>query len=418
MRVLKYLLVSLSLLVAGCVSTTPKRASVDLRPAQALLAGDGVQRAMNHVEQNRDAILSEWRMLTEINAPSGHEQQRALVVERLLREAGIDDIRRDAVGNIIARRKGSVGRPAVVIDAHLDTVFQPGLEIRTTIRNGSLHAPGVGDNTRNIEAILAMARALNAAQIRTKGDLIFLFTVEEENSFRGIDRFLADHKGSVDYFLALDGGYSGFTYGGIGINWYRHHFIGPGGHTRSKIPPYSATIPLARAISRISKLRLPSNPPTHLNIGMLGGSSVVNAKADDAWFTVDLRSTDNAVISRLAGQVKRILDQEAARAGLAVKTELISESPAAQIPGHRDSPLVRTSEAVHLVMGFENPPITPTASNHASPALLAGLSAISTGAAPCSDSHAVTESCEIEPIYKGIRKIMAIALAMAGVELE
>lgn len=381
-----------------------------------MLAGEGIQRAMNHVEQDREAILAEWRMLTEINAPSGHEQDRAVVVERLLREAGITDIRRDAVGNIIARRKGSVGRPAVVVDAHLDTVFQPGLEIKTTIRNGTLHAPGVGDNTRNIEAILAIARALNAASIRTKGDLIFLFTVEEENSFKGIDQFLADHKETVDHFIALDGGYSGFTYGGIGINWYKHHFIGPGGHTRSKTPPYSATLPLARAITRISKLRLPKDPPTHLNIGMLGGSAVVNAKADDAWFTVDLRSTDNDAISYLAGQVKRILDQEAAWAGLTVNTEVISESPAAQIPGHRNSPLVLTSEAVHLAMGFENPPITPTASNHASPALLAGLSAISTGAAPCSDSHALTESCEIEPFYRGIRKIMAIALAMAGVD--
>lgn len=416
MHVSKRLLISLSLLLAACVSSTPKRAPVDLREVQAMLAGEAVQRAMNHVEQNRAVILAEWRMLTEINAPSGHEQERSLVVERLLREAGIDDIRRDAVGNLIARRKGSEGRPSVVIDAHLDTVFQPGLEIRTTIQNGSLYAPGVGDNTRNIEAILAIARALNSAQIRTKGDLIFLFTVEEENSFRGIDQFLADHKGTVDHFLALDGGYTGFTYGGIGINWYRHHFIGPGGHTRSKTPPYSSTVPLARAISRISRLRLPSKPPTHLNIGMLGGASVVNAKADDAWFTVDLRSTDNAVMTRLAGQVKRILDEEAARSGLSVKTEVISESPAAQIPGHRDSPLVLTSEAVHLAMGFENPPITPTASNHASAALLAGVSALSTGAAPCSDSHALTESCEIEPIYKGIRKIMAMALAMAGVE--
>jgi len=416
MHVSKHLLVVLSLLFAGCVSSTPKRAPVDLRPVQATLAAEGIHRAMNHVEQNRDSILSEWRMLTEINAPSGHEQERALVVERLLREAGIDDIRSDAVGNLIARRKGSVGRPVVVVDAHLDTVFQDGLEIRTTIQNGSLHAPGVGDNTRNIEAILAIVRALNAAQVRTKGDLVFLFTVEEENTFRGIDQFLTDHKGAVDHFIALDGGYSGFTYGGIGINWYKHHFIGPGGHTRSRTPPYSATVPLARAISRISKLRLPSHPPTHLNIGMLGGSAVVNAKADDAWFTVDLRSTDNAVITRLAGQVKRILDEEAARAGVTVKTEVISESPAAQIPGHRDSPLVLTSEAVHLAMGFENPPITPTASNHASAALLAGVPAISTGAAPCSDSHALTESCEIEPIYKGIRKIMAIALAMAGVE--
>jgi hypothetical protein len=30
---------------------------------------------------------------------------------------------------------------------------------------------------------------------------------------------------------------------------------------------------------------------------MLGGSEVVNAKASDAWFTVDLRSTSGEVIA-------------------------------------------------------------------------------------------------------------------------
>ena len=76
---------------------------------------------------------------------------------------------------------------------------------------------------------------------------------------------------------------------------------------------------------------------------MLGGSEVVNAKASDAWFTVDLRSTDNAVIADLEKKIDAIIQEEAKRAGMTVKTELISSSPSAQIPGHRTSPLVRTA---------------------------------------------------------------------------
>src|SRR5947208_14067145 len=91
--------------------------------------------------------------------------------------------------------------------------------------------------------------------------------------------FTKENKDKVNYYVALDGGYEGFTYAGIGINWYRYHFIGPGGHTRSETPPFSATLPLARAISRIYQLSVPKGPPSHLNIGMLGGSEVVNAKA-------------------------------------------------------------------------------------------------------------------------------------------
>src|SRR3712207_2278259 len=125
---------------------------------------------------------------------------------------------------------------------------------------------------------------------------------------------------------ALDGGYEGFTYGGIGINWYRHHFVGPGGHTRSRTPPYSATLPMARAIARIYELPLPSSPPTNLNVGMIGGSEVVNAKAADAWFTVDLRSTSNEVIPDLEKKIAPIIPAEAALAQITVTNERVSST--------------------------------------------------------------------------------------------
>jgi len=374
-----------------------------------------VKAATDHIDKDRDQILREWIAITEINAPSEHEQERAKYIEGLLRKYKLQDVRYDAAGNLIAVRKGSGGGPVIVFDAHLDTVFQPGLKIKATIRDGRVYAPGVGDDTRNIEALLATFRALDVANVKTKGDLIFVFTVEEESSLRGAEEFVKENKGKVDHYIALDGGYEGFTYAGIGINWYRHHFIGPGGHTRSRTPPYSATLSLARAITRIYDLKVPTNPSSNLNIGMLGGSEVVNAKAADAWFTVDLRSTDNEVVADLEKKIAAILEEEARRADMTVKTEVISTSKAAVIPGHRESHLVKVAEAVHRAMGF-NPPITNTGSNNSSAALLAGISSISTGAGPCSDSHALTENCEIEPLYKGIKKILLLAVALAGIE--
>jgi acetylornithine deacetylase/succinyl-diaminopimelate desuccinylase-like protein len=145
---------------------------------------------------------------------------------------------------------------------------------------------------------------------------------------------------------------------------------------------------------------------------MLGGSEVVNAKASDAWFTVDLRSTSNEVIAELEKKISVILEEEAKRANMKVKTDVISTSPAAVIPGHRDSDLVKMAEAVHRAMGFD-PPITTTGSNNSSVALLQGIPSISTGAGPCDDSHALTENCEIQPLYKGIKKILLLELALA-----
>jgi acetylornithine deacetylase/succinyl-diaminopimelate desuccinylase-like protein len=403
----------LGLAIAASVFGQTPNASDYAARVKAIQESKQVKAATEYIDQNHDSILREWSDITEINAPSGQEKERAVYLEKLLRTYQVQDIHYDGAGNLIAVRKGTGGGPTVVFDAHMDTVFQPGLKIKTSIRDGRIYAPGIGDDTRNVEALLATIRALDNAKVKTKGDLIFVFTTEEETKLGGAKYFANENKGKVDYYVALDGGYEGFTYAGIGINWYRHHFIGPGGHTRSRTPPYSASLPLARAIERIYQLKVTGS--SNLNIGMLGGSEVVNAKASDAWFTVDLRSTSQEVITNLETQIAAILKEEAEREHMTVKTDIISTSPVASLAGNKDSELVKISEAVHRAMGF-NPPITNAGSNNSSAALLAGIPSISTGAGPCDDSHALTENCEIEPFYKGIKKILLLEVALTGVQ--
>jgi acetylornithine deacetylase/succinyl-diaminopimelate desuccinylase-like protein len=405
---------SLRALALGVLLVSSNVSAQDLTAeAKRLIESSDVKRAFDYVDAHKDQILTEWTKLTEINAPSGKEHERAEAVRKMLETCKLDKIYYDSKGNLIAIRKGSGGAKPVVFDAHLDTVFQPGLKIKAEIHDGKIYAPGVGDDTRNVEAILASIRALDEAGIKTKSDLIFVFTVEEETSFGGVKHFIAENKARIGQYVALDGGYEGLNYGGIGINWYKHHFIGPGGHTTSKSPPYSATIPLARAISRIYALELPKDPVVHLNIGMLGGAEVVNAKAADAWFTVDLRSTDQKLIDEFEQKIAVILREEAERVGMKVKTELPEEKvPAAQIPGSRESFTVRMAEAVHHAIGFENVPVGNTASNNANVALLAGLPAISTGCAPCGGDHSLGEWCQIEPFYRGIKKLILLEVAL------
>ncbi len=386
-----------------------------VRRVEQLIASGPLVAAFGWVDANRDPILAEWRALTEIEAPSGKEQERAAEVERLLRDMPSLEVSRDEVGNVIAVRKGAGGGPSVAVDAHLDTVFHEIDDVRTRVEGGRVIGAGIGDNTRNVEAVLAMLRALDSAGIRTRGDLIATFTVEEETSFKGIDHLLASRGDPFDHFIALDGGFGGFTYGGTGTYWIRYHFIGPGGHTRSRTPPWSAALPLARTIERIYGLEVPDEPSSFLNVGMLGGSDVVNKKAEDAWFSLDIRSTDQGVLERLDAAARTIAQEEAARAGMSVREEVVDKWPAAQIPGHRGSELVLTTEAVHEALGFSNPSITPTASNHSSAALRKGISAISTGTGPCGDAHIATEWCEIEGFYRGIRTLTAVTLAMTGV---
>jgi len=408
------LLLSLAaVLVAACRGAapvaTPSTTPVPLEAMKALMQREDVARASASVDRDRDAIVAQWRAITEIPAPSGHEAQRAGYVEALLKEYGLAGVHRDAAGNVMGTRKGTGGGKHVVFDAHLDTVFALGTNVTTRIENGKLYAPGVGDDTRNVAALLAMIRAMNDAGLQTKGDLTFVFTVEEETNFRGADQFLADHRGKIDRYVALDGGYKNFTYGGTGIYWHRYHIIGPGGHTRSDTPPHSATLPLARAIQRIYAIKLPE---AYINIGMLGGADVFNAKAADAWMSVDLRSTDQAELKRLDQLIQQIVKEEAARVGMTTKRDVVSIEEVASLPGHRNSPMVAIAEGIYRAFGFE-PEITNTAANHTSAALRAGVPAIGMGLAPCESSHALDENCEIEPIFTGIKRTIALGVALS-----
>src|SRR5947207_6621040 len=167
--------------------------SIDIRPqvkpvaeyidqVQALANRADLKTAYDYIDGNHESILREWIAITEINAPSGQEQPRAKFVEGLLRKYHLDDIHYDSAGNLIALRKGTGGGPVIVFDAHLDTVFQPGLQIKARVRDGKVYGPGFGDDTRHVEALLATMRAVNEATVKAKGDRVFVFTGEDKTN--------------------------------------------------------------------------------------------------------------------------------------------------------------------------------------------------------------------------------------------
>jgi tripeptide aminopeptidase len=404
------LVLPLAFICACRTAAPPTVPTARIAAMSTLMQREDVVRAFAAVDADKDATVAQWRTITEIPAPSGQEEKRAAAVEALLTEYGLTDVHQDSVGNVMGTRKGTGGGHRLVLDAHLDTVFALGTNVTTRIENGKIYAPGVGDDTRNVIALLALIRAMNAAKIQTAGDLLFVFTVEEETNFGGVAQFLKDHQGAIDRYLALDGGYENFTYGGIGIYWHRYHILGPGGHTRSSNPPYSATLPLARAIERIYEIPLPQG--AWINVGMLGGTDVFNAKAADAWMSMDLRSNDEPTLQRLDAEVQRIVREEAERAGMTMRRDVDSTEEVASLPGHRNSEMVQTVEAIYRAFGFD-PEITDTASNHTSAALRAGIPATGMGTAPCEGSHGLSENCEIEPIFKGIKRLVVLATALS-----
>src|SRR5436853_397101 len=67
---------------------------------QSIANRPDVQKALAYSDTHKDQILTEWRMITEIPAPSGQEAKRAAFVENVLKAYGLSDIHIDESGNV------------------------------------------------------------------------------------------------------------------------------------------------------------------------------------------------------------------------------------------------------------------------------------------------------------------------------
>src|SRR5690606_15572226 len=145
-----------------------------------------VRRALAWLDRNDEAQIAEWIRLTEIPAPSGFEQRRAAYVKAELEKLGLT-VTVDSIGNVTAVRRGTGGRPGLVFAAHMDTVHpeQPAVGARRS--GASLRRPGIFDNTASVANRLAIARALHATNLQTRGDIVYVATVQEEVGLKGME---------------------------------------------------------------------------------------------------------------------------------------------------------------------------------------------------------------------------------------
>src|SRR5258708_14365398 len=126
-------LIVLLIIVTAFAHAQVKRISQYIEEVRALSNRPDVKAANAYIDLGHESILREWIAISEINAPSGQEQQRAKYIESLLRKYHLDDVHYDSAGNLIAGRKGTAGGPVIVFDALMDTVCRAGLQNQANI---------------------------------------------------------------------------------------------------------------------------------------------------------------------------------------------------------------------------------------------------------------------------------------------
>jgi tripeptide aminopeptidase len=394
------------------------------RFAPALAARADVKQAMSYVDQHFDAQVAEWIHLTEIPAPSTHEQQRAAYITAELRKIGLTPTV-DEIGNVMARRKGTGGGPTILFAAHMDTVFPLDADVHVRrLPDGTLHAPGVFDDTSSDVDLLQMLRALDAAHLETKGDLIALFTVQEELGLKGMYYWFDHNPKTADMIVAVDAELGAVNYGALGIYWSKMRFTAPGAHTLNSRDQPNPARAVAQCISDIYTIELPpvTDPvPVIYNVGMLGGGSVVNAIAPESWFTVDLRTIDPALLKRFDAAIVAKCEGAARAQRVTFTRDYIQRSEAGgrpeQLVAQLNSPVVQTAVAVLAYLGEKLLPAgqpVPTGSTDANVGVVHGVPSVAIGRSHGGNQHSLTEWADINSAKTGTKQLLLMALSLAG----
>jgi acetylornithine deacetylase/succinyl-diaminopimelate desuccinylase-like protein len=359
MKVLRSVFISALLL-----ATVPLPNQVRAQPAPAveaataaILANPKVVKTLEDIKADDGRALGEQKRITEIPAPPYKESVRAAYYLKRFQELGFKDASIDAEGNVIALRKGSGSGPKLVVSAHLDTVFPEGTDVTVKEKDGVILAPGIGDDSRGLAALLSLIQAMNANDIKTVGDVLFVGTVGEEElgNLRGVKALFRDHA-DIDGFISIDGlGITRIVNQATGSHRYEMIFHGPGGHSFQEFGLPSAIHAMGRAIAKISELQTPREPKTTFTVGTVVGGTSVNAIAAEARMAVDMRSDSTEELlkleARLLDLVQDAVREENARWNsdkMAVEIKLIGDRPAGIVA--LDSPIVQaTQRAVAVV---------------------------------------------------------------------
>jgi tripeptide aminopeptidase len=332
--------------------------------------------------------------LSEVPAPTGAEAERAELVRSWWAQDGHEEVRLDDVGNVWARARDGVG-PAILLCAHLDTVFDAGVPHAVRTDDGSLHGPSVGDDSVGVAALSAAASLLGPGSM----PVWLLATVGEEGlgNLRGVTAALEAPAVDVGAFVAVEGNYLGrVSTTGVGSRRRRVRVRGPGGHAWEAAGAPSAIHRAAELVVQIEAM--PRGRGTAVNVGRIGGGEGINMRAREAWFEVDLRADDPAALEALARSLDAMLMAEEP---LRIEQEALGDRPAGHVDPAHD--LVRAAlEALGEVKIEATSPATSTDANAAH---ARGIPAVAVGITTGSGEHTPQEWIDLGPIAGGVRAL-------------
>ena len=336
-------LLAFALGLAGPLAAQVARPDVskELEIVRQVMSDAQMAKAMAFIEREQaapDDILQEFIGICNAYGPESDEIYRSRHIYKLFRIYGLEDVHIDREWNVIGIRRGVGNGPKVVLTAHEDVVHlwpkdQP---IEAFIADGRVWCPGSSDDLVGVVQMLTVLRAMNAANIQTKGDVWFVTFTGEEAGSRGAHLFAkSNYPHNLDWrkgdaILQFHGG------GGEGVStgsdpiynqaelriftpFERNDPALPSGVDRRWLP--HAVDALAQVMVRIRKEvwdprvaevgfreeGMPANPPVlFMNMAKIEAIPIMNAPASESKVTFDVRSKSAERLEKAHRDIQRI----------------------------------------------------------------------------------------------------------------
>jgi acetylornithine deacetylase/succinyl-diaminopimelate desuccinylase-like protein len=375
-----------------------------------LLRDASVVRAFAAIEAHHEDLVQLIIRLCEIAAPTFAERPRAQAVAEQLQALGLHNVHVDETNNVIGVLSGREAGPTMLLDAHTDTVFPAGTDVRVRREDGKLKAPGVGDDSANLACGLFLLRLVRDCGLPLPGTLIFSGTAGEEGlgDLCGIKAVMQELAGRVDYVLALDGQLGRICNQGVGSHRYQLAVKAQGGHSWADFGSPSAIHALGATIARIAQIEVPKQPRTTFNVGMISGGTSVNTIAESATMLLDMRSVSAEELANLEDRVLAILPEVARDYHVQIERQLVGDRPAGS---KADTAwMVDTIRQAHESLGIQTQ--INAASTNANVPLSQGIPAAVIGTYTGKGTHRLDEWIDERSVILGMKQLVLAVLAL------
>ena len=280
-------------------------------------------------EKKFDEVLKLHKELCLIPAPSHFEDGRAEYILKYLHEAGVHNAYIDEAKNVICTF-GEPSEKTVVFMAHTDTVFPMETPLDYVDDGERIYCPGAGDDTASLAVMLTCIKYMAEEGIVPNRPITFVANSCEEGlgNLKGTRKLFESMGDKIEYLYSFDSSAEYITNKSVGSHRYKITAITEGGHSFGAFGNRNAINVLAKIITEIYKIEVPSvgDSRTTYNVGVIEGGTSVNTIAESASMLCEYRSDSMECLDIMKKRFFGIFE-EAKKDCIELKIELVGDRP-------------------------------------------------------------------------------------------